>query len=379
MSKPKICIVTATQLSVHWFLREHLKLMAQWADVTVIFNKKLNVEADISDLPITIKHVHVVRQISLLWDVWSLISLCRLFSLKNYDMVISLTPKAGLLSMLAAKLASVGVRLHIFQGEVWPSKTGLMHILLKAADKAIATLATNLMAVSRSQRSFLEANGIVAEERVKVLGEGSISGVDIDKFKPNLNGRRRERQKHQIPEGALVALFLGRITRDKGVFEMLAAFSVVAKEIDDFWLVLAGPDEEGLTDILYKSVDPDLHARIIFTGFQFAPENLMCAADFLCILSYREGLGLCVLEAAACGVPALGTNISGLSDAIINNETGVLVPLNDHQSAVNAMRELALNEAFRLKLGAAGKARVAVQFDAKSVVKAYDREFFTLI
>ena len=353
--------------------------MAGWADVTVVFNKKLNVEIDLSDLPITIKHIHIMRKISLYWDVLSLVSLGRLFSLQHYDMVISLTPKAGLLSMLAAKLTSIGVRLHIFQGEVWASKTGIMHVLLKAADKATARLATNIMAVSKSQRLFLEANSIVAKGSIKVLGEGSISGVDINKFKLNSRGRKCERLKHQIPDNALVALFLGRITRDKGVFELLAAFSVVAREINDFWLVLAGPDEEGLTDILYNSIDPDLHDRILFTGFQLAPENLICAVDFLCLLSLREGFGLCALEAAACGVPALGTDIHGLRDAIVNNETGVLVPLNDPQLTVSAMRELALNKAFRLELGAAGKARARAHFDARSVVKAYDREFCNLI
>ena len=379
MSKPKICVVTATPLTVHLFFREHLKLMARWADVTVVFNKKSNVDIDVSDLPIAIKHIHIMRKISFCWDVLSLVSLCRLFILQHYDMVISLTPKAGLLSMIAAKLASVKVRLHIFQGEVWAAKTGLMHILLKTADKATAGLATNIMAVSKSQRLFLEANGVATKESITVLGEGSISGVDINKFKLNLRGRRCERLKHKIPDDALVALFLGRITRDKGVFELLTAFSIVAREINDFWLVLAGPDEEELTDSLYNSVDPDLHDRILFTGFQLAPEKLICAADFICLLSFREGFGLCALEAAACGVPALGTNIYGLSDAVIHNETGVLVPLNDPQLTVCAMRELVLNTAFRLELGAAGKARAKAHFDAESVVKAYDREFFNLI
>ena len=142
--------------------------MAQWAEITVVFNKKLNVEIDLSDLPIKIKHVHVMRNISLWWDFLSLVSLCRLFSLQHYDMVISLTPKAGLLSMFASKLASVRVRLHIFQGEVWASKTGLMRILLKTADKAVAVLATNVMAVSKkASECFLKLTVLLLRKKLK--------------------------------------------------------------------------------------------------------------------------------------------------------------------------------------------------------------------
>ena len=379
MAKPKICVITATPLTIHFFFKEHLKLMALWADVTVVVNNDLDNEINLSDLPITIKHVRIIRAISVWRDFVGLLAILKLFSHERYDMVISLTPKAGFLSMLAAKKRSIQVRLHIFQGEVWASKSGLARLLLLASDKVIAYFATNVMAVSESQRLFLIKNNIAAKIEIKILGRGSISGVDIKKFRPDQPRRALERKRHQIPENAVVALFLGRVTKDKGVFELLSAFSVVAKEQKKLWLVIAGPDEERLVESLRSSVDPELVGRVIFTGFQFAPENLICAADFLCLFSRREGFGTCAIEAAACAVPVLGTDIHGLNDAVINSETGVLVPLNEPHLAVDGMRKLSSNASLRLRLGLQGRKRVKTIFDSVKVVKAYDDEFYRLI
>ena len=377
--KPKICVLAATPLTVHFFFREHLKSMSQWADVTVVFNKNLNSDINVSDLPVRIKHINIMRKVSLWRDVCALTVLTRLFMQQNYDMIISLVPKAGFLSMLAAKVACVKIRVHIFQGEVWAAKSGLPRFILKTADRITASLATNLIAVSASERLFLEAHGVAAEGKVKILGSGSISGVDVNKFKVDKSLCRIERQKYNIPKDAVVALFLGRVARDKGVFELIETFSAVATSRKNLWLVIAGPDEENLLDQLYGSVDADLRSRVIFSGFLLAPEKLICASDFLCLLSYREGFGLCAIEAAACCVPTLGTNIYGLNDAVINNKTGILVPLHDTAAAVQAMHELTKNGTLRAELGAAGRKRTVAFFDQEKVIHAYDKEFFSLI
>lgn len=378
-SKPKVCVIVATPLTIHFFFRQHISKLSAWADVTIIFNKDLNLEIDLDDLPCKKVHLKIMRTISL-WSDWlALLALLRVFQQSRFDMVISLVPKAGLLGMICGWIVGVPARLHIFQGEVWASRKGLMRYILKAADRITALLSTDLLAVSASESAFLQDQIKATKGKIKVLGAGSICGVDLKRFSADSKQSEKYKKALNIPKNAIVGLFLGRLTREKGVFELLKAYSILANEYTHFYLIVAGPDEEDITADLVAIAGEIGRDRLILAGYSALPERLLCVADFLCLLSHREGFGMVAIEAASFSIPALGTKIHGIEDAISNNKTGILVPVGDVSATVTALRQLISDNNLRNRLGAEARKRVQRLFDQENVVTDYDAAFVKIL
>jgi len=381
MNRPtaKMCVVTATPLVVHFFLRPHLLALSRHFEVTLACNPKNDVYLPPLDLPIHLATVGMERKIAPLRDLVTFFELFRLFRRERFDVVVSVVPKAGLLGMVAATLAGVKHRVHIFQGEVWASRRGFMRGFLKAMDRIIAKSATDVLAVSQSELKFLEEQGVTSLGQVQVLGSGSICGVDMVRFRPDPELRRDFRKAHGIPDDALVCLFLGRLTADKGVFDLVRAFSRCGEVHSKLWLVLAGPDEDGLGPRLHSIPKGEAAGRMLVEGFTHTPERFIAAADFLCLPSYREGFGMVVIEAAAAGIPSVGSRIYGVSDAIVENETGLLVPPGDVPRLAEALSRLAEDEALRARLALAGRTRVEKEFRQEKVVAGYVDYFLGLL
>ncbi len=378
-SLPKMCVLAATPLSVHFFLKPHLIAFSHHFEVTLACNPKNDAYLPPLDLPVRQVAVGIARKISPLRDLVTLFELYRLFRREHFDLVVSVAPKAGLLGMLAAVLAGVTCRVHIFQGEVWASKRGPMRTLLKAMDRIIAQAAHHVLAVGPGERCFLEEQGITRPGQVQVLGAGSISGVDMERFRPDSEARSRFRKTHGIPDDAVVCLFLGRFTADKGVVDLVRAFALCSEENSNLWLVLAGPDEEGVSQQLRAALKDEMSRRMLIRGFTHTPEHYLAAADFLCLPSYREGFSMVVIEAAAAGIPTIGSRIYGVSDAIVENETGLLVAPGDVPQLALALSRLAEDGALRARLALAGRVRVENEFNQEKVVAGYVNYFQGLL
>lgn len=376
---PKMCVLAATPLTVHFFLKPHLVALSRHFDVTLACNPRNDAYLPPLDLPVHQKAVGMARKISPLRDLITVLELYSLFRRERFDLVVSVVPKAGLLGMVASALAGVKHRVHIFQGEVWASKSGLMRGLLKSMDRVIANSATHVLAVSPSERQFLEEQGVANVGQVRVLGSGSISGVDMARFRPDQETRNSLRKEHGIPDDAVVCLFLGRLTADKGVFDLVRAFVLCGEANPRLWLVLAGPDEEGVGPRLRSLLMGEVGGRMLVEGFTHTPERYIAAADFLCLPSYREGFGMVVIEAAAAGIPSVGSRIYGVSDAIVENETGLLVPPGDVPQLAEALSHLASDEALRARLALAGRMRVETEFRQEKVVAGYVDYFLGLL
>lgn len=376
---PKMCVVAATPLTVHFFLKPHLVALSHHFEVTLACNPRNDAYLPPLDLPVHLIAVGMERKISPLRDLITLFELYRAFRRERFDLVVSVVPKAGLLGMVASALAGVKLRVHIFQGEVWASKHGLMRGLLKAMDRVVAKSATHVLAVSPSERQFLEEQGVARSGQVRVLGSGSISGVDMARFRPDPEARSSLRKERAIPDDAVVCLFLGRLTADKGVFDLVQAFALSGEKNSKLWLVLVGPDEEGVSQLLRSSLKGETARRMLVEGFTHTPERYIAAADFLCLPSYREGFGMVVIEAAAAGIPSVGSRIYGVSDAIVEDETGLLVPPGDATQLAAALSRLAGDEALRARLALAGRTRVENEFKQEKVVAGYVNYFQGLL
>ena len=167
---------------------------------------------------------------------------------RDFDIFFSVAPKAGLLGMLAAYITGVPKRVHLFQGEVWASKKGLNKIILKAADWITSSLATHVLAVSHTEKLFLEREHVVQPDMAKVLGAGSVCGVDLDRYRFKSETRSQMRQQLGIPKEAFAILFIGRMVKDKGIIELSHAFKNIAAKNLNTYLIFVGPDEDGLAE-----------------------------------------------------------------------------------------------------------------------------------
>lgn len=370
-NKPKICVLTTTPLVIHFFLKRHLQVLTRHFDVTVACNPKNDAYLPPLDVSVPQVAISMRRKISLLGDLGALFELYRLFRRERFDLVVSVTPKAGLLGMLAAVMAGVRRRVHIYQGEVWASKRGFMRTLLKFMDRVVALSSTHVLAVSESERRFLEEQGVTRPGQVKVLGAGSICGVDTSRFRPDSQVRKDVRERYGIPEDAVVCLFLGRLTADKGVFDLVEAYAECAESYPDLWLILVGPDEDGVAPGLRALVGEEPVRRLVIDGYTNQPERFLATSDFLCLPSYREGFGMVVIEAAAAGVPSIGSRIYGVSDAIVEGETGLLVAPGNVAELSAAMARFCRDDALRLQLAEAARIRVENGFRQDDVVARY--------
>jgi len=366
----KICIVCSTPLVIHFFLQAHIRVLAQHYDVTVMTNPANDTQTPPLDLPVKKKVIGIRRQITLLSDLKALLQIVRLLRNDNFDLVWGVGPKGGLLGMLAALLCRTPVRLFIFQGEVWASRKGIWRELIKSMDKITAHSATHLLAVSHSEREFLIQEKVVRPASIGVLGEGSIGGVDLQYYQPSPQRKAMIRAELGIPASATVALFLGRLHPDKGILDLLSAFVQARKECPNLWLLIVGPDEGNFVQVIPQMLGESM-ACCRMVGFTTEPRDYFAAADFLCLPSYREGFPVSILEAGACGIPAIGSDIYGVKDAIRDQQTGLIFPPHDIHALSRLLVRLYQSPSLCRALGEAAAQRVGEEFEQKTVIDRY--------
>lgn len=366
--KEKICLVVSSPMTVCAFLQQPIRRLCTTYDVYVALN--INPGESLAGLEdmVTILPVAIERKIAPWRDLQALWQIVVLFRRHRFKLVHSVTPKAGLLAMLAAFLTGVDIRIHTFTGQVWVTRHGAARLLLKSMDKLIALLGTFALADSPSQRQFLLDEGVVTASGSGVLAQGSISGVDTIRFRPDAQARERLRKELKITEADTLFLFLGRLNRDKGVLDLAAAFS--GMEDERAHLLFVGPDEEELGPQLLR-LSEGCEKRVHFVGYAEKPEEYMAAADVLCLPSYREGFGNVVIEAAAVGIPAIGSRIYGVADAIQEHVSGSLFAARDVEGLREAMRHMVDDSEGRLKLGRQARERAISDYSSERLAAAW--------
>jgi lipopolysaccharide/colanic/teichoic acid biosynthesis glycosyltransferase/glycosyltransferase involved in cell wall biosynthesis len=368
-SLPRLCVVVASDLSVRTFLRPHLVALQEQYAVTVVVNTADDTLLERIGVAGTLQRMPIRREISVVRDLQTLAALVRFFRRERFEVVHSMTPKAGLLAMAAAWLTGVPVRLHTFTGQVWATRAGLSRAFLKLMDAAIARCATFTLTDSASQRRLLIAEHVVAVDRIAVLANGSVSGVNGARFRADAARRRSVRDREGIGDTDLVLLFVGRLTRDKGVLDLARAFTMLAAERPEVHLILVGPDEQKLRREIAARCR-DCERRVHFIEFTETPEEIVAAADLVCLPSYREGFPNVILEAAAAGIPAVASDICGIVDAVEEGRTGLLHEPRDVAGLLGRLRLLAADPALRRSLGAAARARVEREFQPEALTSA---------
>ena len=346
------------------FLLNHIRKLSGYFDITVITSCDDALFLQKQGLDVKVISMEIKRKVQPFKDFFVLIKLFGLFVRHKPKAVHSITPKAGLLAMLAARICFIPMRVHTFTGQVWATETGLKRSFLKFIDKLIGEMTTYNLVDSPSQRDFLVRQKVLSEQKSIVFGSGSVSGVDLKRFMPNEHMRVKVRLGLGIPKEAFVFIYLGRLNQDKGILDLACAFANIQNS--KAFLLIVGPDEGGFVNEI-KKINVHKLNQIKFVDFTKVPEQYLAASNVLCLPSYREGFGNVVIEAAAMGVPAIASNIYGISDAVVDKQTGLLHTAADVSSLLFCFITFLNDPELVKKYGDAAKLRVVRDFNAKLI------------
>jgi glycosyltransferase involved in cell wall biosynthesis len=326
---------------------------------------------DLSDSTKGIRGViaHVVpmaRGIEFFGDV---IAFCRMLLLIRKlkpDIVEFSTPKAGLLGNIAAFICSVPVRVYFLRGLRLETVSGLMRIVLLWSERIAAACAHVVVANSKSLGTRAHELGISNEQKTMMLGDGSSNGVDAERFSP---GSSKVREEFAIPLDARVIGFVGRLTMDKGVPELLEAFAKILRERPECYLLLVGWFD-GAVDALGLGLRARIegHPRIICTGYIADAAPYYRAMDLMVLPSWREGFPNVVLEAAASGVPVVATTCTGSCDAVVPEVTGLLVPPGYADAIAEAVLRLLGDDELRGRMAGAARKWAIEHYEQQRVL-----------
>lgn len=297
--------------------------------------------------------VPMERRVNPWKDFISLMKLIRVMRREKPDMVHSMTPKAGLLCMIASWLVGVPVRLHTFTGLVWPTASGLSRRILILTDKITCACATHIIPEGEGVKRDLQR--CITKKPMKVLGYGNVRGVDLDYWK-----RNTKRNGHLL----LTFIFVGRIVRDKGVNELVSAFVRLNQQFPDTRLLLVGPYEENLDPISPETKQLiDTCERIEAVGSQKDVCSFYEQSDVLVFPSYREGFPNVVIEAGAMDLPSIVTDINGSREIIENGKNGLIVPPRDEQALYEAMKWMVEHPDARERMAMNARPMVASRYE----------------
>lgn len=316
--------------------------------------------------------VHMERRISPWKDMISLLKLFKIFLRERPTMVHSMTPKAGLLCMAAAWLANVPVRVHTFTGLVFPTSTGFKRKVLMWTDRLTCACATHVIPEGEGVKRDLLDNGIT-KKPIRVLGHGNVKGIDLDYFNPTDSGVQEEGAKIRKP-GIFTFIFVGRIVKDKGIDELVSAFSRLYNEKGNIRLIIVGEYENSI-DPIGQAADRIIQEcpGIDYVGIQDDVRPWYAASDALVFPSYREGFPNVVIEAGAMNLPSIVTDINGSREIIIDGSNGMIIPPRSEKAVYDAMKTFLEDKEKVNNMAKMSRAMIASRYEKSYVRKClYD-------
>jgi len=329
-------------------------------------------KAGVESAPIPMK-----REISPLSDVRALWRLYRFMRRARPTITNVGTPKAGLLGGLAACLARVPCRIYTLHGLRLETTTGFKRTILGWAERLACRCAHRVICVSPSVRERAIEMKLVPAGKTVIMASGSFCGVDVERFSPQVvkAGRQRLAERLGIPAGAPVVGFVGRLTRDKGIPELLAAFDQLRETTPELRLLLVGGFEYGDPVPAHVRGRIETDSQIICTGFIPDPSPFYGLMDAFVLPSYREGFPIVSIEAQSCGIPVVTTTATGAIDSIVDGVTGFLVPVGNLETLVARIDLLLRHPQLRARMGRAGRALVMQKFRQEIAGQALLEEY----
>lgn len=369
--KKKITFVVAIAGTAQAFLKDHMSYLVKEYDVHLVANFKVEEKGEYEAMGITCHDAPIQRAINLGTDWKALWALRKIFKTEKFDCVHSVTPKAGLLTSIAGWMAGVKKRVHIYTGQVWATRKGVMRSVLKMMDRIIAWFDTDILVDGEGQRQFLIKEGVLKESNGSVLANGSIAGVKLERFVISEETRRVEREKLGFKEDDVCFIFMGRLNHDKGIGELFEAFNKLIPECPNAKLVLYGHDEEGYDPRAVTYANIKREVNYFYPGHTSAPFASLQAGDVFVMPTWREGFGMSVLEAQGLALPAITSDAYGVVDATVEGKTALRCRVDNPEGLYRCMKTYYDNPNMRKQHGLAGRKRVEESFVGSKVSEAW--------
>lgn len=372
----KLCIITTMWSSIdNWikpFLNEYNK---RGVDVTIVCNmdkeyiQKLNREYPfVHTYP-----VDFPRGINVTGSFKSIVKLYRFFRKNHFDMVQYSTPNASMYAAVASRLAHIPVRLYCQWGMVYVTMTGAKRIVFEMIERIVCACSSQIQPDSKGNLQFCQKKKFYSKKKSCVIWNGSAKGLDLTAFNVSRKDDYAEeiKEKYNIPEGAPVVGFVGRLGREKGCNELIQAFRKVKKTFPDAKLLFVGPIEKE------ETMDPEIlkyfwtSKDIIKTDRVTQVEKYTSAMDVFVLPSYREGFGMSVIEASAMEVPVIVTKYPGPSSAMKEGVSGFSVDVKDVKQLTKYIIQLLSDKELAKKIGENGRQYVEKHFEQKIFIEKY--------
>jgi len=380
--RPRLLIVTTVATTLASILRSQPNFLAQYYDVHLACSHGNAFATVAANEGVPVHAVSMVRGINPVADVVSVLRMVFLIWKLKPDAVHSYTPKAGLVAMLASWLCFVPLRIHTFTGLIFPTARGKRRKVLMWVDRLICYCASHIIPESSGVRRDLQ-EGKITRKPLRIIGHGNVAGIDVERFCVAHDDVASEaaalRSKLKVQDDDFVFAFVGRLNRDKGITELLAAFSALPLNAR---LVLVGALDasQPISESALREIEKS--HRISWVGSQVDVRPVLQLADVLVLPSYREGFPNVVLEAGAMQLPVIATDISGSNEAITEEFNGWLVPVQDVDLLEHAMlRAMKAPQLELREMGKRARARVVERFERKSHLirlRAYYNSILTI-
>jgi len=381
MSNQTLFRITTVPISLHTLLDGQLRYMNKNYHVIGISCPGKLLQRVAKKEGVEVKAVEMTRRISPLKDLKAVWSLYNIFKKERPLIVHTHTPKAGTVGMLAAKLAGVPLRLHTIAGLPLLEAKGKKRILLNLVEKVTYACATNIYPNSFRMREIILENRFCKENKLKVIGDGSTNGINTSYYSTlHFTAEEKHSLKNQlqIKEGDFVFVFVGRLVSDKGINELVEAFTKLYNETNKVKLLLVGaeePDRDPLKKYTLNLIKT--HPGIVSAGYQPDVRIYFLISDALVFPSYREGFPNVVMQAGAMGLPAIVTDINGCNEIIVNGQNGILVPAKNIHKLNEAMRMLMEDKPLYNKLKQNARSMITSRYEQEymwnEILKEYKR------
>ena len=392
----KLFRITTVPISVEKLLGNQLTFMNQHYEVTAISSDKEYLDRVGTDLGIRTHAIGMTRQITPFHDLKSLWQMYRYIKKETPEIVHTHTPKAGLIGMLAARLAGVKIRLHTVAGLPLMEAEGLKRKVLNAVEKLTYACATKVYPNSQGLYDFIIKEKLVKAEKLKVIGNGSTNGIDTSYFDPALYSHKSKqdlRKNLAIRENDFVFVFVGRLVKDKGINELVSAFrslqppnppasksshpiTLEPSPLRTLKLLLVGPFEQELdplSDEVLQEIEtnPDIYC----VGYQSDVRTYFSIADALVFPSYREGFPNVVMQAGAMGLPSIVSDINGCNEIIVNKENGLIISVKNEIAIQSAMKQLSLDNQMYKRMKNNSRTMIKQRYEQKVIWELILKEY----
>lgn len=350
------------------FIEPIIPILNEKYDIQVISSPGKRLDEMRTKYGLKIHEVYMYRRFSPVQDLKSLYQLIKIFHKEKPYMVHSMTPKAGLLCMLAAWFTRVPRRVHTFTGLVWPTSSGISRRILMMTDWLTCACATHIIPEGQGVLDDLQKH--ITRKPMKVLGYGNIQGIDLKKFSRSneVMANAEKLRKKDI----FSFLFVGRIVKDKGINELIRAFVELNKKYPNCRLILLGGYEEDLDPLNIDTINVINTTPLIeAVGPKYGNDLIAyyAASDCFIFPSYREGFPNVVLEAGAMGLPCIVTDINGSREIIVDGKNGVIIPPKDVMALYDSMEHMMLDKKQREYLASNARDMIAKRYEQSFVTK----------